>query len=683
MTTAEAHPRVAPAAARDGLSLAPVAAMLYALGFAVMVVRLITGWIATARVSKLAQRLPDECDVFESADLSTPACIGVLRPRIVLPSSWRSWSRETLRGVMLHERAHVARRDSLVAFLAQVNCCVFWFHPLAWWLRHTLATLAEFACDTAALNGSSDRARYANVLIEMARASQRHRGRLALVGVSAEGRSQLARRIARVVDGGSERPVSTSRKLAIVTTSLVTVLGTTACRPEPPPLRENPEYVARDAEFRAAGELETSVKKMNAADIAGLEAAWKNNPEDLETLRKILIYYAPDFSGKDPRDQAAVVRARRPYILWLVEHHPDHDARMAWTAQIFPTNRDPLTDPEGYEAAKILWMAHAERPAVNARTLGNGARFLGTHDRAIAEQMLLKAQRIAPSAEWSADLGHLYALALLGSNAATPLNVVRSSSEPDRRSDFARHARATLDASTDARLLLAAGQRLALIWSGGVGREKVVLDFDAKALGMRYLTRAVELAPDLTGARRALAAAKLRGLHDKGQDDPAGLLGLISRAQADYMSAEYREYQGKDREQAQELWARSKQSAADALALAARSPQHPNSAVTMYSANVVLATHALREGNRQEAVRLMGEATKAPPSENFILPVILLDSRLVNYLLKAGERESVASFLERSAALRTHEKDRLLKDAADIRAGLMTSSYHATFARSR
>ena len=391
--TSDARPRDATASAPNRVSLALLVALIYVVGFAIMVARLITGWVTATRVLKRAQRLPGEYDVYESAELTTPACIGVLRPRIVLPSSWRSWSRETLEGVMLHERAHLARRDSLVAFLAQVNCCVFWFHPLAWWLRHTLATLAEFACDTAALNGSNDRARYANVLIEMARTSQRHRGRLALVGVSAEGRSQLARRIARVLEAVAERAVS---KLAQARDRhhepRHRVLGVAACRPEPAPLRENPEFVAREAETRAARELVASVKQMSAAEIAALEAAWKANPEDLETLRKILIYYGPDFSGKDTRDQAAVIRARRPYILWLIEHHPDYDPRrMGWNARHLPYQSRSADRSRGLRSGEAVVDQRTPRgPSVNARTLGNAAWFLETHDRPLAEQMLLR-----------------------------------------------------------------------------------------------------------------------------------------------------------------------------------------------------------------------------------------------------------------------------------------------------
>jgi hypothetical protein len=74
----------------------------------------------------------------------------------------------------------------------------------------------------------------------------------------------------------------------------------------------------------------------------------------------------------------------------------------------------------------------------------------------------------------------------------------------------------------------------------------------------------------------------------------------------------------------------------------------------------------------------MLEAAEGPRSDQLAtLRLFSLDRRLVNHLLKDGERESVAVFLERSARLRDVERERLLKDAAAIRQGVMPTSYQA------
>ena len=58
-----------------------------------------------------------------------------------------------------------------------------------------------------------------------------------------------------------------------------------------------------------------------------------------------------------------------------------------------------------------------------------------------------------------------------------------------------------------------------------------------------------------------------------------------------------------------------------------------------------------------------------------------LSQRLAEYLLREGERASVADYLEKTAERFLVERDRLLKDAAQIRAGIMPRSYQYAEAR--
>ena len=109
--------------------------------------------------------------------------------------------------------------------------------------------------------------------------------------------------------------------------------------------------------------------------------------------------------------------------------------------------------------------------------------------------------------------------------------------------------------------------------------------------------------------------------------------------------------------------------------------ESPDYGTVLYEANVALGAHRLRDGDTRGAVRYLREASMAPPSKALAAGNLSLDSRLVNYLLKAGEYEPVADFLERAAALKTYDRDRLLKDAASVRAGRMPSSYQYLMAR--
>jgi hypothetical protein len=98
----------------------------------------------------------------------------------------------------------------------------------------------------------------------------------------------------------------------------------------------------------------------------------------------------------------------------------------------------------------------------------------------------------------------------------------------------------------------------------------------------------------------------------------------------------------------------------------------------VFSANLVLAGVAWRQGNRQEANRFMAAAAKAPaPAVASIrrFPTAL-EGKLTNSLLKHGERESVAAYLEEASKTRIPgDRTRMLEEAKAIRDGRMPERY--------
>jgi len=109
-----------------------------------------------------------------------------------LPSDWRAWGDDKVEASLVHELAHVRRRDPLVALMAALNTCVFWFHPLAWWLERRLALLAEQAADDSALLAVRDRSGYASTLLDMASAAGERQRRLLWNAVAMQGRLNCA-----------------------------------------------------------------------------------------------------------------------------------------------------------------------------------------------------------------------------------------------------------------------------------------------------------------------------------------------------------------------------------------------------------------------------------------------------------------------------------------------------------
>jgi beta-lactamase regulating signal transducer with metallopeptidase domain len=97
-----------------------------------------------------------------------PVTWGVLRPTILLPADAERWSEPLRRSVLLHELAHVRRRDALTAMLAQVARAALWFHPAAWVMAHRVRAECELACDEGAVASGAEPDEYAQSLLDLA-----------------------------------------------------------------------------------------------------------------------------------------------------------------------------------------------------------------------------------------------------------------------------------------------------------------------------------------------------------------------------------------------------------------------------------------------------------------------------------------------------------------------------------
>jgi beta-lactamase regulating signal transducer with metallopeptidase domain len=131
-------------------------------------------------------------------NLVVPVTIGSRDPVILLPADWQAWDGWKLHAVLAHELAHVRRADWLVTVAASLNRCLFWFHPLAWWLERHLSALSEQACDEAALLTVRDTTRYARAVLEFASALQD--GRRLTYGVAMARTAKVSRRIDRILE---------------------------------------------------------------------------------------------------------------------------------------------------------------------------------------------------------------------------------------------------------------------------------------------------------------------------------------------------------------------------------------------------------------------------------------------------------------------------------------------------
>jgi len=96
--------------------------------------------------------------------IDVPVALGFLRPAIVMPV--RLENIDGLREILIHEAAHLVRRDPLVGVLQRVAGALFWPHPLIFYLNRSLSRACEEVCDNYVLQ-FGDRFRYSRVLLAL------------------------------------------------------------------------------------------------------------------------------------------------------------------------------------------------------------------------------------------------------------------------------------------------------------------------------------------------------------------------------------------------------------------------------------------------------------------------------------------------------------------------------------
>lgn len=165
IAAASAGAPLAPAAASSWLT-ADVPAAIYLGIVLLLLARLASGLAVMWRVSRAARPMTTPDDVRITASVRSPATFGAI---ILLPADAHAWPADRLDAVLAHERAHVRSRDGFWSWLAQLHAAIFWFSPIAWWLRRRLETLAETTSDDAVIAARHDPVAYAALLLDFAR----------------------------------------------------------------------------------------------------------------------------------------------------------------------------------------------------------------------------------------------------------------------------------------------------------------------------------------------------------------------------------------------------------------------------------------------------------------------------------------------------------------------------------
>lgn len=155
------------------------------------------------------RRLPD----VRVSDAAGPYVVGLWRPILVVPT-WLAGA--ALRASLLHELAHLRRRDAWLRGVQLLASTLFWFWPVVRWVNRRIDAHREMACDQWAIScGPLGAHAYARMLLEVARraASPMAEATMGLMGE----RAQIEHRVHALLAGGA-RP-----RLGLVTGTAVMI----------------------------------------------------------------------------------------------------------------------------------------------------------------------------------------------------------------------------------------------------------------------------------------------------------------------------------------------------------------------------------------------------------------------------------------------------------------------------
>lgn len=130
-------------------------------------------------------------------ELNSPITLGILRHKIIFPTTALAWKDELQLQALSHELGHIFRNDWLQQLIFRIVQCLYWINPLVWLAGERFHLAAEMACDDIAVDDAGSNLDYAENLLWLATSgnAQSHLGSALL-----SGESILSQRIHYILD---------------------------------------------------------------------------------------------------------------------------------------------------------------------------------------------------------------------------------------------------------------------------------------------------------------------------------------------------------------------------------------------------------------------------------------------------------------------------------------------------
>ncbi len=232
----------------------PWAAPVWLAGVLLLHLRTIARWMAVRRLcrsgvclapapwrERLARleagvRLSIPVTLLESCRIDVPLVVGYLRPVILIPLGMLAGMPAAhVEAILLHELAHIRRRDYLVNLAQAVAENLLFYHPAVWWISGVIRTEREHCCDDLVVAVRGNAFDYAVALTNLE--ESRWTGEPALAATGGD----LMKRIHRLLNRPQPPHAALTPALSASLILVTTALALTAWQPKPQPQESAPQ----------------------------------------------------------------------------------------------------------------------------------------------------------------------------------------------------------------------------------------------------------------------------------------------------------------------------------------------------------------------------------------------------------------------------------------------------------
>jgi bla regulator protein BlaR1 len=264
------------------------------------------------RVADMAQRLGINSPRVRVLDgLASPLVAGLLRPVLLWPRQLQDrLDEDGLKAVLVHELAHLRRRDHWVRWAEMLAACVWWWNPLFRLARRRIRQYAELACDAWVLAVlPKARRAYAEALLQVCEHVTRAAEPAPALGVGGD-RDDFQRRLTMIMRESVACRVPRKALLAVGALALLTIPGWSLGDPPAEPDAVQPIAKADDSlGVLLSEDLKFDVEVLNKLLATAADGDRDKKLEELEAqiqaiLKEIKALKTDKAKGEAPKAAA-------------------------------------------------------------------------------------------------------------------------------------------------------------------------------------------------------------------------------------------------------------------------------------------------------------------------------------------------------------------------------------------